>query len=94
MTTEEIITKELEKVVDPEIGVPITQMELIDEILIKNDEVTVKFHLTMPWCPPVFATQIAQDIKKVVSKIKDVKSVRVELQNHYMAEQINKEVNK
>lgn len=94
MVTQEIIKKELEKVIDPEIGIPITQMELIDDILIKDNEVTVKFHLTMPYCPAVFATQIAQDIRKVVSKLKDVKRVRVELQNHYMAEQINKEVNR
>lgn len=94
MVTEEMVKKELEKVVDPEIGVPITQMELVDDIEIKNGEVKVKFHLTMPWCPPIFATQIAQDIKRVVSKLRNVKRVRVELQNHYMAEQINREVNR
>lgn len=86
--------KELEKVLDPEIGIPITSMKLIDKIVITGDKVLVEFHLTMPWCPGVFAMQIAKDIKKVVSEIEGVKSVQVNLKNHYMDEQINKEVNR
>jgi metal-sulfur cluster biosynthetic enzyme len=89
-----IVMKELEKVLDPEIGIPITSMKLIDKILITGDEVLVEFHLTMPWCPGVFAMQIAKDIKKVVSEIDGVKKVEVKLKNHYMDEQINKEVNR
>lgn len=86
--------RELKKVMDPEIGIPITEMKLIDKISIKAGNVTVDFHLTMPYCPPIFATEIARGIKTVVSKIRGVKSVKVDLKNHYMADQINKEVNK
>jgi len=85
--------KALDKVLDPEIGIPITTMKLIDKITIERDKVTVEFHLTMPWCPGIFATQIAKDIKKTVSEIKGVKLVQVKLKDHYMDEQINKEVN-
>ena len=53
----------------------------------------MEFHLTVPWCPGVFAMEIAKNIRKVVSEIEGVKSVRVVLKNHYMDEQINKEVN-
>jgi copper chaperone CopZ len=48
----------------------------------------------MPFCPAVFATKIASDIKNFVSKIKGVKSVQVILKNHFMADEINKEINK
>lgn len=88
------VMKELEKVVDPEIGIPITEMKLIDNIKITGDKVLVEFHLTMPFCPAIFATKIASDIKKFVSKIKGVKSVEVKLKNHFMADEINKEINK
>jgi len=86
--------KELEKVVDPEIGIPITEMRLVDDVKIEGDKVLVEFHLTMPYCPAMFATEIARGIKTVVSKIKGVKSVQVKLKNHYMAEEINREVNR
>jgi len=61
--------KELAKVIDPEIGIPITEMKLIDNIEIKDNEVTIEYHLTMPFCPPVFALAIGQDIKRRVSAI-------------------------
>jgi len=86
--------KALDNVLDPEIGIPITTMKLIDKITIERDKVTVEFHLTMPWCPGIFATQIAKDIKKVVSEIEGVKSVQVKLKDHYMDDQINREVNR
>ncbi len=37
MVTVEAIEKELEKVVDPEIGLPITEMHLVDEISIQDN---------------------------------------------------------
>lgn len=94
MVDRKTIMKELDKVIDPEIGIPITKMKLIDDVRISGDKVLVEFHLTMPWCPGVFAAQIAKDIRTVVSKIEGVKSVQVKLKDHYMAEQINKEVNR
>lgn len=87
---EEDILKELEKVVDPEIGVPITQMDLVDDIKIKDNEVKVDFHLTMPYCPEVFAIQIAQDIKKRILSLEGVEKVKVTLKDHVKAEEINK----
>jgi metal-sulfur cluster biosynthetic enzyme len=92
--TKNMVMEELKKVIDPEIGIPITEMKLIDDIKIEKDKVLIEFHLTMPFCPAVFATKIASDIKNFVSKIKGVKSVQVILKNHFMADEINKEINK
>ena len=88
------IIKELNKVVDPEVGIPITDMELVDEIKIDNGNITVQFHFTTPNCPPVFAFKIALDIRHLISQLEGVKAVKVLLKGHVMGEQINKEINK
>ncbi len=94
MVDKQQIKNELAKVVDPEIGVPITEMNLVDEIDISKDsEVTIKYHLTMPFCPPVFALAIGQDIKRRVSSIQGVTKVTAILSNHQMADEINKRIN-
>lgn len=89
------IIKELSQVVDPEVGVPITEMDLVDDIGIndKTGEVSVGFHLTAPFCPPMFALEIAQDIKKRLLTLEGVKEVKVNMTGHFMAEEINRRVN-
>lgn len=94
MVTVEQIERELEKVVDPEIGLPITEMHLVDEIAIRNDgEVFVKYHLTAPFCPPIFAEDIGMNIRQLASKLEGVKKVTVVLHGHALSEDINKRVN-
>jgi len=90
----ESIMAELAKVIDPEIGVPITEMRLVDRVDIKGDTVEVDFHLSMPYCPPPFAMKIGQDIRSRLRALPGVKAVSVTLKNHYMADFINKEINK
>lgn len=90
----ESVMAELAKVIDPEIGVPITDMKLVDRVDIKGDTVEVDYHLTMPFCPPVFATQIGKDIRRRLQTLPGVKAVRITLKNHYMADFINKEISK
>ena len=86
--------KELSKVIDPEIGIPITEMKLVDNIEIKNNEIIIEYHLTMPFCPPVFALSIGQDIKRRVSNMEGITKTSVILSRHQMEEEINKKVNK
>ncbi len=85
------ILKELEKVVDPEINVPMTEMKLVDDVIIKsNGDVFIRYHLTTSMCPATFAIEMAKNIVKRVSSINGVKSVKLRLENHYMADEINK----
>ena len=94
MVTVEEVTKELEKVVDPEIGLPITEMHLVDEIAIREDgELFIKYHLTAPFCPPIFAEDIGDNIRLLTSRLEGVKKVTVVLYGHALAEEINKRVN-
>src|SRR6266705_6145067 len=94
MVTVEAIERELEKVVDPEIGLPITEMHLVDEIKIQeNGEVLIKYHLTAPFCPPIFAEDIGMNIRTLTSKLEGVKKVTVIIHGHALANEINQRVN-
>src|SRR5437870_10681363 len=82
MVTVDEVTRELEKVVDPEIGLPITEMHLVDEIDIKEDGILfIKYHLTAPFCPPIFAEDIGMNIRQLTSKLDGVKKVTVILRS-------------
>jgi len=83
----------LSKIVDPEINTSITDLELIDEVDINNAKVRVDLHLTSPFCPAVFGFKIAQDIHDHLLKLNGVDDVKVNVSNHFMAEQINNQVN-
>jgi metal-sulfur cluster biosynthetic enzyme len=84
----------LSKIIDPELGRPITEMKLIDRLEVTGSSVDVEFHLTAPFCPPVFALKIASDIKSSVLATKGVKEAKVTLRGHYLADAVNKQVNK
>lgn len=98
MSTEQVDVKEIQKtiskVIDPEIGMPIVEMNLIDRLDIKEGTVDVEYHATTQYCPPVFALKISQDIKDNIMQVKGVKSVKVMVTGHYFADAINRQVNK
>ena len=87
------IFNELTNVVDPEINVSIMELELIDNVDIKDGNVKVDLHLTSPFCPAVFGFKIAQDVKDNLENIDGINKVLVNVSNHFMAEAINKQVN-
>ncbi|MDA4136316.1 MAG: iron-sulfur cluster assembly protein [Thaumarchaeota archaeon] len=98
MSSEEVDLKEvqrqLSKVIDPEIGVSIVEMNLIDKLDIQGGAVDISYHATTPYCPPVFALKISQDMKTGVEQVKGVKSVKVTVSGHYLADAVNRQVNK
>jgi metal-sulfur cluster biosynthetic enzyme len=61
---------------------------------VAGGSVDVEFHLTAPFCPPVFALKIASDIKAAVLSVPGVTGAKVTLRGHYLAEAVNKQVNK
>jgi metal-sulfur cluster biosynthetic enzyme len=98
MSTEEVdlkeVQREISKVVDPEIGMPIVEMELIDKLEVKDGNVDIEYHATTPYCPPIFALKISQDLKSSALQAKGVKGVKVVVTGHYLADAVNKQVNK
>ena len=98
MSTETVdireVQKQISKVVDPEIGMPIAEMNLIDKLNVRDGEVDVEYHATTQFCPPVFALKISQDLKDGIAAVKGVKSVKVLVTGHYFSDAINRQVNK
>ncbi len=87
------IFDELSKIVDPEINTTITELELVDEVDINDSNVKIDLHLTSPFCPAVFGFKICQDVHDNLLKIDGINDVKVNVSNHFMAEQINNQVN-
>jgi metal-sulfur cluster biosynthetic enzyme len=87
------IFDELTKIVDPEIGVSIMELELVDKVDLNDGKVNIDLHLTSPFCPAVFGFKIAQDVRDNVYKLDTIQDVKVSVSNHFMAEAINKQVN-
>lgn len=87
------IFEELSKIKDPEIDTSITDLELIDEVDIQEGNVKVDLHLTSPFCPAVFGFKICQDIHDNLLTIDGVDDIEVNVSGHFMAEQINNQVN-
>ena len=84
----------MSKIMDPELGKPITDLKLIDRLAIDGGAVDLEFHLTAPFCPPVFALKIASDIKAGLMSVPGVTEAKVTLRGHYLAEAVNKQVNR
>jgi metal-sulfur cluster biosynthetic enzyme len=87
------IFDELTRIVDPEIGVSIMELELVDKVDIDAGKVNIDLHLTSPFCPAVFGFKIAQDVRDNVYRLPSIEAVKVNVSNHFMAEAINKQVN-
>ncbi|NAL76708.1 metal-sulfur cluster assembly factor [Nitrososphaera sp. AFS] len=87
------IFDELTKVVDPEIGVSIMELELVDKVDIQMGRVNIDLHLTSPFCPAVFGFKIAQDVRDNIYMLQGIEDVKVNVSNHFMADAINKQVN-
>ncbi|MGA7043919.1 MAG: iron-sulfur cluster assembly protein [Nitrososphaeraceae archaeon] len=87
------IFDELTKIVDPEIGVSIMELELVDKVDLDVGKVNIDLHLTSPFCPAVFGFKIAQDVRDNIYKLQGIQDVRINVSNHFMAEAINKQVN-
>jgi metal-sulfur cluster biosynthetic enzyme len=79
MPTQDEVTKILEKIPDPEIGVSIVDLGLIYGIDIddKKETVTVKMTLTTIGCP--LFEHIAVPVKEAVKELPGVKNVVVDL---------------
>ncbi|MDQ1423296.1 MAG: hypothetical protein QOD72_794, partial [Acidimicrobiaceae bacterium] len=43
---------------DPEVRCSIAELELLDDVTVDDDRVTVHYHLTSPLCPAQFAARI------------------------------------
>lgn len=89
MTKERQVYHMLDKVYDPELDQPLTELGFIDHIKIAESEVEVIFRLPTYWCSPNFAYIMAEDIRTYVKDLDWVKEVKVTLIDHCASEEIN-----
>jgi Mrp family chromosome partitioning ATPase len=77
MLSKKAIIDGLKRVIDPEIGINIVDLNMVKGVEINENKVRVTVALTVPNCP--LANTIKSDIKKALESIKGVKAVDVEL---------------
>jgi len=74
---EETVRKALDSVLDPEMGVSVTQMGLIREVRADSEGIVkIQMMLTSPYCP--FAAQMFADVRRTAESVAGVKSVEIE----------------
>ena len=75
MPTKEQILEVLATVDDPEIGKPITELGMVDDIAIEGSRVGVRIKLTIPGCP--LKDRITTDVTGAVMQLPDVDDVQI-----------------
>ncbi len=89
----EAVRKAAGSVRDPEIRRSLSDMGLLDEVLVEDDRVTVHFHLTSPLCPSKFATSIGQEIRRRVEAVDGVTACEVVLRDHFLGAKLQELIN-
>jgi metal-sulfur cluster biosynthetic enzyme len=80
-------------VTDPELDEPVTDLGFIEDITIDDcGGVDITFRLPTYWCSANFAFLMADDMRRAVSALPWVEAVRPQLQDHMVAEEINRGV--
>lgn len=88
------VWQRLERVCDPELDEPITDMGFVESVELGGDgHVAVRFRLPTYWCSANFAYLMATDIRLEVERLDWVSRVRVHLEDHMFEEQVNSGVN-
>jgi metal-sulfur cluster biosynthetic enzyme len=84
----ERVLRRLEGVIDPETGVDVVRMRLIEEL--ETDEegvVSYKFRPSSPFCP--LAVSLALSIRRAVAEVEGVTDQEIEIVGYVNADQVN-----
>ena len=88
MNLEEKVTERLKRVIDPETGINVVEMELIKNLAVTEEgEVRLKFRPSSFLCPLAF--QLAIEIWQSVQEVEGVKGLHLDVVDCLWAEQIN-----
>lgn len=89
---EKIVREKVGKLIDPETGFTFDEMDVIKDVKVEGRSVEVVFRPTSPFCP--LALRLGLDIRRTVEAIEGVESVRVICIDHFMADAINRVLNR
>ncbi|MEO0822345.1 MAG: iron-sulfur cluster assembly protein [Pseudomonadota bacterium] len=90
---ERAVWQRLDRVTDPELDEPLTDLGFVEAVRVEKETVTVSFRLPTYWCSPNFAFLMAEGIRREVAVLPWVRTVRVHLEDHMCAEEMNAAVN-
>lgn len=76
-TAKDKVMDALSKVLDPELGLPVTDLGLIYNVEVKEKKATITMTLTTIGCP--LFDILEEDIRKYMKDVKEVEKVRLEL---------------
>jgi metal-sulfur cluster biosynthetic enzyme len=83
----QVILERLSRVIDPETGVDVVRMRLIEDLAVNEDGyVTYKFRPSSPFCP--IAVPLSLDIQKAVAEVEGVTGQDIEVVNFALAEEL------
>lgn len=81
------ILERLSLVIDPETGVDVVRMRLIEDLAVNTDgHVTYKFRPSSPLCPIAIPLSIA--IKQAIDEVKGITSQDMEIVGYIQAEEL------
>jgi metal-sulfur cluster biosynthetic enzyme len=81
------IIARLSKVIDPETGVDIIHMRLIEDLIVNEDgDVTYKFRPSSPFCP--IAVPLSLAIKQAIDEVEGVNGQDMEIVGYIQAEEL------
>jgi metal-sulfur cluster biosynthetic enzyme len=80
----------LSTVYDPELDEPITALRFVTKCEVSSDgDVEVQLRLPTPQCAPNFAFLMAADARRAAGSVPGVRTVAIELEDHYTGDEIN-----
>ena len=89
---EDQVKRTLSEVIDPETGLNIMRMDLIQDLRVTEDgEVSLVFRPSSPVCPMAYS--LANSIKKKIESLKDIRSIRIAVENFQNADHLERLVN-
>ncbi len=93
MTLRERILMQLVEVIDPETGVDVLRMRLVEDLSVDEPSgaVAYRFRPSSPLCP--LAHSLVLDIKRAVASVDGVTSQKIEVAGYVRAEELTEMIN-
>lgn len=80
---------QLERVLDPELDESIVRLGFVQRLEQDGSAVRVVLRLPTYWCSPNFVYLMADGVRRVLTELPGIESVRVELEEHFASEEIS-----
>ena len=89
---ENAILEKLSTVIDPETGVDVVRMRLVQDIcFVSPDQITYTFRPSSPLCP--LAATLALDILQAIAEVPGISAQRVTVVDYIQADQLTEMLN-